>query len=167
MIRAEEAIRAVGFFTLLAVSVAAVGLTLLLPSYFYTSFARQDLMSSLRLEEAAQRSEVSGVIREGKKTRAMISEARTYLEAPSGASARIEKLFAAGDGIVIGSFAIGKTGEMTIEGSAATRDDLLAFEDALRASGDFLAVTFPLIDFVRERNIKFAAHMTLTSPYGR
>ena len=168
IIQMQEATRAVRFFTLRVVLIAAAGLVLLLPGYFYTFLASQDLARSLRLEEEdAQHTQVSEVLRREKKTKDMLDEVRAYLETPSGVSARIEKLFAAGEGIIITSFSITKTGEMTIQGTAATRSQLLGFEDTLRGSGDFLTVTFPLVDFVHERDIKFAAHMTLKSPYSR
>ena len=168
IVQMQETTRAVRFFTLLAILIVAAGFVLLLPSYLYTFLTSQDLARSLRLEEEdTQHTQVSEVLRKAKKTKDTLDEVHAYLETPSGISARVEKLFVAGEGIIITSFSITKTGEMTIEGAAATRSQLLWFEDTLRGSGDFLTVTFPLVNFVRERDVKFAAHMTLKSPYGR
>lgn len=168
MIRVQTATRAVGYFTFLLLVIMAVGFFLLLPSYFYASLARHDAERALLLEEQAYHSQqVSETIRETKKVKDGLNEVRKFLETSSAASTLLAKFFAAGDGITITSFTLDKTGELTIEGIAATRDQLLGFEKALRTSSNFLEVTFPLGDFVHKRDVKFTARMKVQSLYNR
>ncbi len=167
-VRLEEARRAVGLFTLCFLLVAATGVALLLPSYFSSYFLRRELERSLADAErdAAGRGMVREILVEAKKTKDAVGAVRAALAVPATGAQIMEKFSAPGEGIAITSFSIRSTGEVAIEGRAATRDQLLALEQDLRASGLFLEVAFPLDDLVRERDIRFSAQAKLKLPFG-
>lgn len=69
-----------------------------------------------------------------------------------------------GEGILLTNFAWKKDGESTllsVEGVAATRQDLIAFEDRIKSSGLFADVALPISDLARDREIDFTIRFTL------
>lgn len=55
------------------------------------------------------------------------------------------------------------TMNVTLQGRATTRDELLAFGDALRQSGLFTSVDVPVSALARSQNVGFTLSLTLTS----
>ncbi len=168
MMYLAEARRAVMLFTVSGLLIAAVGIALLLPSYFSSYFFRKELEGALAVAEqdAAGRGTVREILAEAKKTRDAVGEVRAALASPGAGADILEKFSAPGDGIDVTSLFIHATGDVVIEGRAGTRDQLLAFEQRLRASDLFLEVSFPLADIVRERDIRFSAKAKLKLPFG-
>jgi hypothetical protein len=58
-------------------------------------------------------------------------------------------------GIIVSEFTIDETANVTITGNAATRNDLLAFEQRLRDSSRFRDLASPLANIIQEVNINF------------
>lgn len=168
VVRTRELCRAVLLCTVLAVGVWTAGLALLVPSFFSSYLVRRELEDAFSAaeQEASQRGVVRETLAEAKKTKAMVAEVNNFLLRPGAGAPLLEKFFAAGKGIELSTLLIRADGTVSLEGRAATRDQLLAFEETLRATGLFLEVTFPLSDIVRERDIRFAARATLKSPVG-
>jgi len=168
IIRIIEARRAVALFTLSFLAVAATGIALLLPSYFSSYFVRRELERSLAAAEqgASGRGTTREILAEAKKTKDAINAARSSLAAPAAGARIMEQFAAPGDGVAVTAFSIRSDGDVVLEGRAGTRDQLLAFEQYLRASDIFLEVAFPLADIVRERDIRFSAHAKLKLPFG-
>ncbi|MFY9462952.1 MAG: hypothetical protein WAP52_02065 [Candidatus Sungiibacteriota bacterium] len=168
IIRMTEACRAVTLFTLCFLLIAITGVALLLPSYFYSHFFRLELERTLAVAEqdASGRGTAHEILIEAKRIRNNIMEVRTSLTISAAGADIMEKFSAPGEGIAVTSLFIRSTGDVAIDGRAGTRDQLLAFEQRLRASGLFLEVSFPLADIVRERDIRFSAKAKLKLPSG-
>lgn len=167
IIRIREAARAVGSFALFVLCVFAVGFLLLLPSFFLTHFAARDAERSFAIEqrETVQRREVRATLAEAKKIKEAMAEMRTYMARPSGVSRALERFFPVSEGITVAFLAVRSDGEVKVDGRAGTREQLLTFEEALRASDQFLEVTFPLENIVREQNIQFSVKAKLKPMY--
>ncbi len=167
-IRMIEARRAVALFTICFLLIIATGIAFLLPSYFSSYFFRKELERSFRAveQDASGRGTAREILAEAKKIKDAVGEVRASLALPGAGADIMEKFTAPGEGIAVTSFSIRSTGEAAIEGRAGTRDQLLAFEQRLRASGLFLEVSFPLADIVRERDIRFSAYVKLKLPFG-
>ena len=52
--------------------------------------------------------------------------------------------------------------DLTIQGVAATRDDLVAFEDRMKADAGFSGVTIPPSDFAPDSNLPFSLSVSAT-----
>lgn len=55
------------------------------------------------------------------------------------------------------------TGRLLIAGRAASRDDLLAFEGALKRSSYFTAVDAPLTNLIKQYDVEFSFNLTPTT----
>ena len=166
-VRARETCRVVWFFTVLVSVVCVVVFALLLPSYFAVYVARDERTRSLYIEHAqvAQQKDLVDAASGARRLRLEIGEIRKALGATAGPSAIIRKMLIPQSGIRVISLTVARSGGVGIEGRAATRDDLLRFEESLRASDLFRALSFPLADIVRERDIAFSVHTTLKPQY--
>lgn len=167
MIRMREAAETVGFLAMLALFALAVGLFLLLPSFFLVHFTVRELERSHKIEqrETVQRRQVRAALAKARTAHEAIGEIKAYAARTSGVSLSLKKFFSAGEGIAITSLDIRSDGGVTVNGRAGTRGQLLDFEETLRASDQFLEVSFPLEDIVRERNIQFSAKAKLKPAY--
>ncbi len=166
-VHAEETFRLVLFFTALAILVFAVGLVFLMPSFLSTRLAEQEFARSLALEdETARHQAVREVMAQARGAEEAIAEIRSYAASPSRASLILERFFASGGGVAIHSLVIRKQGELALTGYAATRQELLRFEEALRNSDRFHEITFPLSNITRERDIQFTVQGKLKPEYG-
>jgi hypothetical protein len=166
-VRTEEARRAVALFASCLTLAVLVGITLLMPSYFSSYLFRREMERALAAaEQDASRGEsVRETLAEGKQIKSALGEVRASLSvSPDGADI-LEGFDAPGQGIAVLSVLIRADGDVVIEGRAETRDNLLGFEQRLRASERFLEVSFPLADIVRERNIRFSARARLKTPF--
>ena len=166
-LRAEEAVRAVIFFTVLTVAVFAVGLVFLAPSFLTVRFTEGELRRSLELEEntAGHKSARDTILR-ARAAGEALAEIRSYAADPVRASKILERFFVPGEGVTVQSLLVRKSGELALTGHAATRGQLLRFEEALRASDRFHEITFPLSNITRERDIQFAVQGKLKPEYG-
>ena len=163
----EETRRLVVFFAGLSVVGLIVASSLLLPSYFPFVIQRQGLEESLLLEEqAAEHFQVKKTLMAVREVWAEINILKTQAGAPSKASGALEQfLTPAGGGISIAFLGIKNDGEMVLNGTAATRRDLLQFEKALRDSNKFEDITSPLSNIIRETGINFSIRGKLKSMY--
>lgn len=166
-IRMEEMRRGVLSFSVLVILVLGVGFVMLMPSLALTHFAAQEMERSLALEEAAaQHGEVGAAIERMRVANAAVRDIRAYAAEASRASALLERFLKPGPGLTLLSFTLGSEGSMFLSGHAATRGDLLRFEEDLRASQRFYEITFPLANIIRERDIRFSVHGMLKPEYG-
>lgn len=166
-VRAEEALRMVLFFTVLAVLAFAVGLVFLMPSFLSTRLAEQELGRALTLEDQTARHQaVREVILKARSVNESLAQIRSYAASPPRASSLLERFFASGAGITVQALFIRKSGEITLSGHAATRQELLQFEESLRNSDRFHEIAFPLSNITRERDIQFTVQGKLKPEYG-
>lgn len=167
VIRMLEAARAVSSFAVFALSVFAAGLFFLLPSFFLTHFAAREAERSFAIEqrETVQRREARTALAEAKRIKEAVAEIKDYLARSPSVSRILERFFPVSEGITVTSLAVRSDGEVRVDGRAGTREQLLTFEEALRASDQFLEVAFPLENIVRERNIQFSVKAKLKQIY--
>lgn len=166
-VRREEARRLLVFFSLLMLAVFGAGFAVLAPSFLLTRLAVEDLERSLALEEAAaQRGRIDETIARVRQMSATIRDVRGYAVDASRASAILQGFLSPGPGVAVLSFTLASDGLVSIAGHAATRGDLLRFEQGLRASQRFYEITFPLTNIVRERDIQFSVRGTLKPEHG-
>lgn len=152
---------------MLALLVLAAGIFFLLPSFLPVRFAERDLKRALDLErqESIRRPDAHAILAEAKKTKEAIAEIKVYAGDGQDVLPVLDRFFPVGEGITILSFVVRGGGEVLIEGHAVTREQLLIFEETLRLSDQFLEVSFPLEDIVRESDIRFSMKAKLTSAY--
>ena len=156
-IEREEWSRGFQYATLLLISIGIIGITLLLPSYFDLIFRREDVAHILANEEATLADPAI------KTTRVRVDQLSSRfrhiqeaLSRPPRASDLTDHFFSKiSPGIQLTSFAIRKTGDVEFNGTAATRANLLLFEDTLRDSGMFQEFLSPLSNIIREHDIQF------------
>ncbi|OGZ96771.1 MAG: hypothetical protein A3J10_02430 [Candidatus Sungbacteria bacterium RIFCSPLOWO2_02_FULL_54_10] len=167
IIRMEEMRRAVVLFGGCALVIFCAGYLMLTPSLLLTRLATAELARSRALEEESARhgmtDEVSGRMR---TTHDVLQELHAYTAEPPRASVLLERFIAPGQGIAILSFSIKNEGQAAMTGHAATRADLLRFEERLRASNRFYEITFPLSNITRERDIQFSVQGKIKPEYG-
>lgn len=144
---------------LCALAVFAGG-ALLAPSYFLAAVdegaARDTLASSDRMlasESATGNEEVLAQAAE------QVSLMKEYLRTPSIAAALSAFTARVPGGVVVSAVSVtpgaGGTDSVSLSGSAKTRNDLLSFADALRASSSLSGVSVPLSQLAGETDIKF------------
>lgn len=162
----EEMRRTIVFLTGLAVLVFAAGFIFLAPPFLAVRLAERELIRLLAVEdEAVSHEEVRGTIVAARIMREAIAEARALAAEAPRSSAILERLLTSGEGIRVTSLIIRKDGTMGLSGHAATRAELLDFEERLRASDRFHEITFPLSNIVRERDIEFSMQGKLKPEY--
>lgn len=163
----EEMRRAILFFSGVAVLIFGAGLVLLVPSVLLTRIATTELERSLALEEdnVSQGDMVDTIVRM-RGAQDALRELRAYTAQIPRASALLERFLSPGTGISILSLAVKGDGQMSMSGHAATRGDLLDFEETLRASQRFYEITFPLSNITRDRDIQFSVQGKLKPEYG-
>lgn len=165
--RTEELRRGVIFFAVISLLVFGIGVIMLAPSVLLTRLAAQELERALALEEtAARQGDVGEAILRMRTAHAAIRDIRTYAAEPSRASALLDRFVHPGPGITLLSVTLGSEGQVSLAGHAATRGDLLRFEEGLRVSQRFYEITFPLANIIRERDIRFSVQGTLKPEYG-
>lgn len=139
--------------------VLVTGLIGLLPSY---------VLSSARHKELAERARVLNISFESSESEheAWLSKINQKLRLLSPEldadrpSDFIEKVIEErGTGISISRFSWNKTDDgtvLSVDGVAATRQDLIAFEARISGSGHFSGVVLPVSDLARDRDIDFS-----------
>lgn len=144
------------------------GAALVAPSYFLASVdegaARDNLASSNRMlasENATGNEEVLAHAAE------QVSLMKEYLRPPSVATALSALTSRIPAGIVVSNVSVtpgtGGTDSVSLSGSAKTRDNLLSFADALRASSSLSGVSVPLSQLAGETDIKFTLSFSFVS----
>ena len=166
MVAREEwrrVIRVIGAFGLAAILIGSVLLT---PSYIPLLFEIQSLGREHDLEQEASRIFELDVIRRevGEISRALDVVKRAALGRP-----HTRQLFDAvvrdASGITTTSFTVRDAVSVSVEGKAALRGDLLAFEQMLRESGLFREISSPLSNIIRQADISFTLTGTLKEEF--
>lgn len=166
MMRLEEARRAVLLGAIVSSCILAIGGAFLLPAFLLSYVSEREFARALEIEEEiGRRAAVPETEAAGARTRSSVDDIRAYARMPRVMTAALEQFLDAGDGIAISSLLIRAGGEVAVTGTAATRERLLAFEEALRSSGRLRDIDFPLSNIVRERDIQFTARGVLDPRY--
>ena len=143
-----------------------IGSVLLVPSYIPLLFEIKSLGREHDLEQEASRIFELDVIRQevGDITRALDVVKHAATRRP-----HTRQLFDAvvrdASGITIASFTVRDAVAVSVEGKAALRGDLLAFEQMLRESGLFTQIVSPLSNIIRQADINFTLTGTLKEEF--
>lgn len=157
LIKFEEIRRGVRFFAVAAVLVFIAASALLSPSYLPIIMATRDFERRLSMEEETARAFRSAeTINEAKQLGRRLQSLKERFSAPPKASPLLSQfLIELPSGITVSSFILKKDGEVSVRGGAETRKDLLEFEQILRESEKFEAISSPLSNIIRETDINF------------
>lgn len=166
-VRAEELSRIVRFFGSALILLFIVASVFLSPSFLPMIFERRELERSLALIEGRA---------ENTKSREILANARavskTLLEVGSAFErrARASAVFSMfsdelPSGIEVSNLTVKENGDVVVNGRAATRREILQFEDALRKSERFESLVTPLSNIIRNTDIPFTIQGTLKSEF--
>jgi Tfp pilus assembly protein PilN len=152
------------FLSALAV---VAGAALLAPSYFLALAAENAAQSSLT---ASERSLAAGGDSPGVAEIASVSEEvslmKSYPSAPRVAAALSAVTADVPGGVSLSSIAMTPGGsgasELSVSGTASTRDQLLAFADSLKKDSRFSGVSVPLSQLVSGTNAPFSLSFSFT-----
>lgn len=156
-VRAEELSRMVRFFgsvLMLSFIVAAVFLS---PSFLPMIFEERELERSLALlEERAENTKSREITANARSVSKTLSEVGSAFER----RARVSSIFSMfsdelPSGIEVLNLTVKENGEVVVSGRAATRREILQFEDVLRKSGRFESLITPLSNIIRNTDIPF------------
>ncbi|TSC78228.1 MAG: hypothetical protein G01um101433_345 [Parcubacteria group bacterium Gr01-1014_33] len=162
--RFEELTKIASFFGFTGLLVFICGIALLLPSYIPLLFEKSALERALKIEEsAAQELKSDELSREAGEARALLKSTKDAFSRAPAASVLLTQFFdkAARARITIEMLSISKSGQVTMNGFAPTRRNLLEFERILRESGSLQEVVVPLSNIILETDIAFTFRGTL------
>lgn len=162
----EKSFRIIKFFGITVIGVLIIGITLLVPSHLPLYFQNNELKNSLSAQqEAAKKIDYGKITSDTLRIQATISSLRQTADNSSAALDIFDLLAAQQTGIIISEFTIDQNASIIIVGNAATRNDLLAFEQYLRNSSRFRDLASPLTNIIKEANINFNLRGTIKQNY--
>lgn len=166
-VRLEEVRRTVLFYGISLALILGAGFILLIPSYFLTFADQQELKRSLSIEEeAAQKLNIQALTESIRTAQVVLSSLHDFSATPSRASRIIKEIHQhTGTAITIQRIGVSTDGTLDLQGTAATRRELLAFEEALRSSKLFQDISSPLSNIIKETNISFNIRGRLQPDY--
>ena len=166
IITLEQWLRVITFFGIALNSILIIGITMLAPSYLPLSSQNRELQHALSIQqETAQRINVDQISRNASRIQAVIASLRQTADRPGGALSLFDLFAAPQPGVVITAFSVDKNAAVSLVGNAATRNNLLTFEQYLRDSSRFQDITSPLTNIIQETNITFTFKATLKPNY--
>lgn len=135
----------------------------ILPTLLPLAFERKELVRELATgKETQQKFQVSEHAKELKAVSMAAREIRTYISKPRYSSKIIDAFGNTGiPGISLETITVTETGELILNGRAATRNALLDLEAALKRSPYIDSISSPLSNIIRESNISFSIKGTL------
>lgn len=158
--------RLITLLALVLTLVIGVGALLVLPSFFLARAAADESARYLAaLEETVGLKERAGVT---KAVGALVERVKTLKDfnTPIMVAYLIDLITgAAPRGITITSFSIDRTGaggRVVVSGSAATRDALLSFANALKSIKQFSGVALPVSSLARDKDVPFTLSFSYT-----
>lgn len=164
----EETRRIFFFFTVLITIVFGTGSILLIPSLITLFVQQRGLEDLIKIEENVSRNlQVDEILVEAKKIGAAAAAIKEYLAQTPRATALLQGLLeTVTPTIVLSGLDIKNSGEIRITGIAATRQELLAFEKRLRASGLLQEISFPISNIIQEIDINFIMQGKIKERWG-
>ncbi len=143
-----------------------LGIAALLPSYLHTygtereALQRQQELLRSRRESGADQIE-KAVVQSQALAEKLLSDADKAIY-----SDILQKIISRrAKDILLGSFAVTSLGtttsEIVLQGTAATRESLLAFKKSLESESIFSSIELPLSDLAKSRNIAFSMKVTV------
>ena len=166
IITLEQRLRVITFFGIAVNSILIIGNTMLAPAYLPLYFQNRELGRALSIQQqAAQRINANQISQVAAQIQTMIGLLRQTADRPSGALSVFDLFTAPQSGIVITAFSVDKNAIVSLAGNAATRNNLLIFEQYLRDSSRFQDITSPLTNIIQEKNIMFTFKATLKPNY--
>ena len=162
----EQWIRVITFFGVAVNSILIIGITLLAPAYLPLYFQNRELERALSIQQqATQRISVDHILRSIAQIQAIITSLQQTADRPSSALSLFDLFVVPRPGIAISTFSVDKKAAVSLAGTAATRNNLLLFEQYLRDSARFQDITSPLTNIIHETNITFTFKATLKPNY--
>ncbi|TSC79304.1 MAG: Uncharacterized protein G01um101429_539 [Parcubacteria group bacterium Gr01-1014_29] len=143
-----------------------MGATLLLPTYFFLFFQYRsiaDQLAAAQLNADSEQTQKTELLIKGTNTKLQRLAAQHALAASPVTQYLQDVITRVPPTITLLSFAYEQqTGAITLQGNAATREDLLTFINKLRAHQDFSHVESPVTNILKERDILFTISFTVS-----
>ena len=166
VISLEQWLRIVRFFGIATIAILIIGTILLAPAYLPLYFQNNELKRSLSIQqEATKKINADQLSKDATRIKAIVFSLRQTKNHPSNVLPLFDLFTAPQAGIVVTAFSIDKNGNISLSGTAATRNDLLMLEERLRNSSRFTDITSPIDLLVPPTNIHFDFRATLKSGY--
>ncbi|MDP3769394.1 MAG: hypothetical protein Q8R40_00460 [bacterium] len=162
----EQWLRVITFLGLGTCGAFLIGITFLAPAYMPLYFQAKELDRSLTIQK-----ELLKKMNDDKAsdTAFQIKNIAASLEQASAKHSPGSLIFDAispqRPGIVVTTLTVDKEGNIIISGKAATRQNLLGFEEHLRNSGFFQNIAVPLANIIRESDVNFTFRGKLKPSY--
>lgn len=156
--------RAVAAVSASIVSVLVIALTLLLPTFFFLSFQKGDVVRLLELDTEIQiRTGIADQIEAVRQAnRAAQAVVQHEMKRPELSLLFVSVLRAVPAGVTLDAIEYRRESpELTIEGFAPSRERLLSFLERLEANPRFERVSSPVANLVRGEDISFSITATL------
>lgn len=161
----EQWLRVITRFGLGMCGALIIGITFLAPSYLPLYFQGKEIERSIEIQKELLKLSGNQTARTATHIKNIsVSLQQTSVKHSPG-SLIFDTFWPQISGIVISALTIDKEGNVVIGGKAATRRDLLGFEEHLRDSGFLQNIAAPLTNIVRESNIDFTFRGTLKPAY--
>ncbi len=143
------------------------GATLLLPSYLPLFLHSRTLEKTLAVsEDTVSHFATKDINMRARNLKNNIATLKKNFEEPRNVSDILTETFKKSDGISLLSLTVKKGSQFVLSGRAAHRQDLLLFEQLLRASGKIQELSLPLSQIVQETNIAWRMEGNLKPMYG-
>ena len=167
LVKIEETFRLVRFLVSMLVAIFTIGTALLIPSFLPFRLERAGLAEILKLgEEPSPDMDIRKVAEEAKNVKSIIAMLQVFARTSVGEYDIFTQIFSSRKGgVEITMLTVKKDGSTSINGVAASRQDLLSFEKELRDSGKFQEIVSPLSNIIREENINFIMQGKLKQVY--
>lgn len=166
IVRYEDLLRIMAFFTMGIVVVFGSGAIFLLPSYLPLYLEHRELARTLHIEEgASQQLQVTAIVKKIKNLETTLNDITAFTKQSSRASKLVKSIFPKTEGIQLNTLTIKKGGDVVMNGFAKTRDNMLTFETFLRKGGIFQEITFPLSNITKQFDINFTLQGKLKPEY--
>lgn len=156
--------RIIHFFGFMGLCILAVGIILLAPAYLPSYVGRKELERLLVLEESARDTDSIRIKAEATALRAMVASVQEFSEHRPKATQLFDVILNRQPGIEVSGMTI-DVGTVSITGHADARRNLLAFEQHLKDTGMFTAISSPLSNIIRETNITFTLQALLIKDF--
>lgn len=160
--RYEKIGRIIRFFSSSLMLIGIIGSVLVVPSFLPMVLERREFVATLAtLKVASRASDTGGELERVRALTARLTDLRQSLVAPARSAALLDLLIPAIPGMDVSNLTITPSGIVSISGRAASRRDLLSYEQGLRSSGWFQELASPLSNIVQETNVQFSLRGTL------
>ena len=166
IISMEQWLRVIRFTGIGTSAALVIGITFLAPAFLPLYFQSKELQRSFAIQtESIKKIDIEQITKTATRIKTIADSLSHASQQRNPASLIFDTLSPDKTGILITALSADKNGSILIAGKAATRLNLLDFEEHLRDSGFFQDIAAPLANIIRETDIDFTFRGKLKSSY--